>query len=135
MYATHSRYYIFGFFCCRLLFWLFLPFSCWQDMIVLITGRRVFMLHGGGGSGGVDSATSAASKRHIYGVVEWEVDFSLLVWLETEIDGGAGGGVSSASPAHPSGERQAASLSMYHFPDLCAEATGNGGGAGSAGKY
>lgn len=101
-------------------------------MIVLVTGRRVFMLHGGGGGGGggVDSASSAASKRHIYGVVEWEVDFGLVVWLE--IDGDVGADMSPASPAHPSDERQQASLSMYHFPDLCAESTGDGDG--SAGK-
>lgn len=100
---------------------------------MLVTGRRVCMLHGGGG--GVDSGSSAASKQHMYGVVEWEVDFGLVVWLEIDADLVAG--VSPASPAHPSGESKEVSLSMYHFPDLCAEGTGDGGGDGgngSAGK-
>lgn len=105
-----------------------------QDMILLVTGRRVFMLHGGGGGGrGVDPASSTASKRHIYGVVEWEVDFGLVVWLE--IDGDAGAGTPPPSPAHLSDEHQQASLSMFHFPDLCAERDGGGGDVdGSAGK-
>lgn len=113
-----------------------------QDMIVLITGRRVFMLHGdgsGGGGvngGGVYSANSSASGRHIYGVVEWEVDFGLVVWLE--IDDGDG---EKLPPTASSGERltkrgtgggggdgggSGTSLSLYHFPDLSVERGGAG---------
>ena len=88
---------------------------------MLVTGRRVFMLHGGGGSGGgVDSTSLAASKRHIYGVVQWEVDFGLVLCLE----------IDCAPPSNASDVRREASLSMYHFPDLCAEGTGDGGGGG-----
>lgn len=103
---------------------------------MLVTGRRVFMVHGGAGADG-NGASSAASKRHIYGVVEWEVDFGLVVWLEMDGAAGAEAPPPASPPAHPSEERQEASLSMYHFPDLCAEGTGDGGeGDGSAGgKY
>lgn len=61
-------------------------------MIVLVTGRRLLMLHGpanppnnsrnGGGGGG-----GAGRAQHTYCLVEWEVEFSLFVWLETQTQG------------------------------------------------
>lgn len=94
-------------------------------MIVLVTGRRVLMLHGDGGGGG--TTNTAAPRRHTYGVVEWEVDFSLVLWLEIDGDGD----VEGSSP--PSAQRprarggRGASLSVFHFPDLSAERSGSAG--------
>ncbi|CAM9933519.1 unnamed protein product [Scytosiphon promiscuus] len=105
------------------------------NMIVLVTGRRVLVLHGDGGGG---TTNSAAPRRHTYGVVEWEVDFGLVVWLEIDGDreesspapvqrrarGGGGGG----------GSGSRASVSVFHFPDLSAERSGGGGGGRGGGK-
>lgn len=109
-----------------------------QDMILLITGRHVFMLHGdgGGSDGGVCSANSAALGRHIYGVVEWEVDFGLVVWLEIDGDGEQLSPTASSdrqAKRGTSGAGSRASLSLYHFPDLSAERSGDGGGG--TGEY
>lgn len=97
---------------------------------MLVTGRRVLMLHGDGSGG---TTNSAAPRRHTYGVVEWEVDFGLVVWLEIDEDG------EESSP--PSGQRRArgggrrgASLSLFHFPDLSAERSGDSGSAGENGQ-
>lgn len=107
-----------------------------QDMIVLVTGRRVLMLHGDGGGvkGGADTTSR---RRHTYGVVEWEVDFRLVVWLEI----GSGGGGAEPHPPAPSRKPRArdgsgdgvsrgseeSTLFIYHFPDLAAEPSGKWG--------
>lgn len=100
-----------------------------QDMIVLVTGRRVLMVHG-------DTSAAVGGRRHIYGVVEWEVDFDLIVWLETddhEEDSGGGDEEDvSPSPRHASRGPQA-TVSVYHFPDLSVE--GRGGGGVGVGKH
>ena len=109
-------------------------------MIVLVTGRRVLMLHGD--AAGVN-ANVATPRRHTYGVVEWEVEFDLVVLVEAEEGAGNEGGESSTGGStSDSDERQAfeerakdargagggsgASLSVYHFPDPCVERKGDG---------
>lgn len=113
-------------------------------MIVLVTGRRVLMLHGD--AAGVN-AHVATTRRHTYGVVEWEVEFDLVVLVEAEEGAGneagesATGGSTSdsdkrqafkerAEDARDAGGGSGALLSVYHFPDPCVE----GKGVGRAGK-
>lgn len=83
------------------------------------------------------------ARRRSYGVVEWEVEFDLLVWIETNDDGGeaereasmptnttpetrisalAGAGRNSGG----GGSRSGVSLSVYHFPDICTEGGSEG---------
>lgn len=101
-------------------------------MIVLVTGRRVLMLHGGARGDGVKTSSAAEPRAHAeYGVVEWEIEFDLLVWLETDIDGNGGDGeeASNIPPGGASSSGQGrqenahgsagASVSVYHFPGLC----------------
>lgn len=114
-------------------------------MIVLVTGRRVLMLHGDPAEVNVNVATTRT--RHTYGVVEWEVEFDLVVLVETDEGAGnegsenATGGSTSdsygrqvlgvraaAEDAHSAGGGggSGASLSVYHFPDPCVEGKGVG---------
>ncbi|CAM9268648.1 unnamed protein product, partial [Laminaria digitata] len=102
-----------------------------KDMIVLVTGRRVLMLHGDPAGVNVNVATT---RRHTYGVVEWEVEFDLVVLVETDEGAGNEGsenatvlGVrAAAEDAHSAGGDggSGASLSVYHFPDPCVEGKG-----------
>lgn len=93
-------------------------------------------LRGGGGGG-----FNASVDTHTYGVVEWEVEFGLLVWLETDRNGmegdeedvypyrrnaSEGGQARTAREEGGAGGGCGASLSVYYFPDLCA---GGSGGA------
>lgn len=115
---------------------VFLP----QDMIVLVTGRRVLMLHGDTGRTG--NANSLAARRHTYGVVEWEVEFGLVTWMEvhqeTGIPNEARGPRLAKNEREGRGAHRAqedvgapgASLSIFHFPDVCAEASGRGSRTG-----
>lgn len=102
---------------------------------MLVTGRRVLMLHGDAAGVNVNVATT---RRHTYGVVEWEVEFDLVVLVETDEGGeNATGGSTSdsdgrqafeerAQDAHGAGGGCGASLSVYHFPDPCVEGKGDG---------
>lgn len=93
-----------------------------QDMIVLVTGRRVLMVHG-------DTSAAVGGRRHIYGVVEWQVDFDLVVWLETDDheEDSEGGDEEDVSPSPRDAQRgPQATVSVYHFPDLCVEGRGDG---------
>lgn len=111
-------------------------------MIVLVTGRRVLMLHGD--AAGVNRNV-ATTRRHTYGVVEWEVEFDLVVLVEAGEGAGsergenAAGGCSASDSdgrrafegrtegAHGTdGDGFGASLSVYHFPDPCVEGKGDG---------
>lgn len=62
-------------------------------MIVLVTGRRLLMLHGAAAAistipqtnnihGRERDGSGVTPTQHSYGVVKWEVEFDLMVWLE-----------------------------------------------------
>lgn len=62
-----------------------------QVMVILVTGRRILMLHGN--EAGVN-ANVATTRRHTYGVVEWEAEFDLVALVEVEEGAGHEGGES-----------------------------------------
>lgn len=58
----------------------------WQDMIVLVTGRRLLMLYGpAAGVGGLSSG-GRSGVGHNYCRVDWEVEFGLVVLVEIDQD-------------------------------------------------
>lgn len=114
------------------------------------------MVHGDAGV----NFNVATPRRHTYGLVEWEVEFDLVVLVETG-DGTGNQGDENDTSQPTSGDRlgrqalerrptcdpggrqtfegdaedargaggdSGASLSVYHFPDLCGQGTSDGGG-------
>ena len=109
-------------------------------MIVLVTGRRVMMVHGKADG---RANPSSAAARHSYGLVEWEVDFGLVICLETDEQEGranpvrapsarqqlrARGERSDGDGGDGDGDDSETCLWLYHVPDLCEEANGLDGG-------
>lgn len=75
------------------------------------------MLHGA-----ADSETGCVQTQHrAYGVVEWQVEFGLVVWLETTAVDSTTGSNTSAHERVRVREEEGHGASMvlvYHFPDV-----------------
>lgn len=101
-------------------------------MIILVTWRRIMLLHGDAGRRG---NPSLATRGNSYGAVEWEVDFRLVVWLEANTREGGRGDQDQASRTSTSTQEQVRAgveggesdddgggsgpcVLVYHVPDL-----------------
>lgn len=97
-------------------------------MIILVTCRRIMLLHGDAGHRG---NSSLATRGNSYGVVDWEVDFRLVVWMEASACESGRGDHDQASRTSMStqeqvrarvvgGERDGSGpcVLVYHVPDL-----------------
>lgn len=119
-------------------------------MIVLVTGRRLLMIHGAFASAG---GGGRSSEEHTFCLVDWQVEFNIIVWIEADegalqstwisssLSGGESGlnqgrrrvtqgdGEGRGGGGHEGGVETGMTVSIYHFPDIY-PAEMNGAGFG-----
>lgn len=103
-----------------------------QDMIILVTRRRLLLVHDNSVG---PSGTTRARLRHTYCVVEWEVEFGLVVRLEASLQGvhdDSGAARGRGAHMRRDGEEpvfEGMRMSLYCFPDVCPASSEPGVGA------